>query len=162
MPGRLGHYWATDFEASCGARGPGEVSASADTIGLVPERLYRSMRTARDGRPDTGPTARTLGVRVGVDIPVDVDDVVVGGGGGMSVAPDSPLHLPEHRRPPSYGGTGKDPVWELDLADLGDRLVYREDPLMPGVHGFIEPRVPMQFAEFESALLATRQGWRLP
>jgi len=56
---------------------------------------------------------------------VDVDDVVVivGGGGGMSVAPDCPGHLSEHRRPAEHGGTGKDPVWELDVADLGSPLV---------------------------------------
>jgi hypothetical protein len=125
-------------------------------------RLYRSMKMAGDGYPASGPTARTLGVRPGVDIPVDADGVVAGGEGGMSVAPDSPDHLPEHRRPPSFGGTGKDPVWELDLADLGDALAYREDPLMPGVHGFIEPRLPMAFSEFEAALAQTRQAWRLP
>lgn len=126
------------------------------------ERLYRGMRKASDGHPEVGRTARTLGVRRGVDIPVDVDDVVFGGAGGMSVAPDWPGHLPEHRRPPSYGGTGKDPVWELHIADLGDQLAYREDPLMPRRHGFIEPRAPMLFVEFESALLATRRAWRLP
>jgi hypothetical protein len=126
------------------------------------ERIYRSMKIAGDGYPAPGPTARTLGVRSGVDIPVDVDGVVVGGNGGMSVAPDSPDHLPEHRRPTSLGGTGKDPVWELDVADLGDSLVYREDPLMPAVHGFIEPRRPMVFAEFEAALVETRRAWRLP
>jgi hypothetical protein len=88
--------------------------------------------------------------------------VVVGGDGGMSVSPDSPDHLPEHRRPPSHGGTGKDPIWELKVADLGDELEYREDPLMPGVHGFIEPSRAITLTEFESALVATRQAWRLP
>jgi hypothetical protein len=125
-------------------------------------RLYRSMKIVSDGYPAPGPTARTLGVRPDIDIPVDVDGVVVGGEGGMSVAPDSADHLPEHRRPPSHGGTGKDQVWELDVADLGDSLVYREDPLMPGIHGFIEPRRPMAFFEFEAALVETRQAWRLP
>jgi hypothetical protein len=80
----------------------------------------------------------------------------------MSVAPDSPDHLPAHRRPPGDGGTGKDPIWELDVADLGHELVYREDPLMPGVHGFIEPALPTTFDAYESALLRTRRAWRLP
>jgi len=31
----------------------------------------------------------------------------------------------------------------LDVADLGDELVYRDDPLMAGVHGFGEPIAPM-------------------
>jgi hypothetical protein len=128
----------------------------------VPERVYRSMKTASDGYPEQGRTARTLGVRPGVDIPVGVDGLVVGRAGGMSVAPNSPGHLPEHRRPPDRGGTGKDPVWELDVADLGHPLVYREDPLLPGVHGFVEPRGPMTFADYEAAVLMTRLAWRLP
>jgi hypothetical protein len=33
------------------------------------------------------------------------------------------------------GGAGKNPIWELDVADLGDELIYREDPLTPGVPG---------------------------
>lgn len=126
------------------------------------ERLYRSMKTARDGYPEPGRTARTLGARPGTDIPVGGDGLVVGGEGGMSVAPHSPRNLPAHRRPPEHGGTGKDPVWELDVHDLGDELVYRDDPLMPGVHGFVEPGAPMMLQQYESALLATRLAWRLP
>jgi hypothetical protein len=128
----------------------------------VAERLYRSMKTASDGRPASGRTARTLGVRPGIDIPVGVDGLVVGGEGGMSVAPDSPENLPPHRRPPEHGGTGKDPVWELDVTELGDELVYREDPLMPDVHGFVEPVLPTTFDAYESALRSTRRAWRLP
>jgi hypothetical protein len=81
---------------------------------------------------------------------------------GMSVAPDSPENFPAHRRPPEHGGTGKDPIWELDVTELGDELVYREDPLMPGVHGFVEPVSTTTFAAYESALIATRRAWRLP
>jgi hypothetical protein len=128
----------------------------------VAERLYRSMKAASDGRPEPGRTARTLGVRPDIDIPVGVDGVVLGGEGGMSVAPDSPGNLPAHRRPAEHGGTGKDPIWELDVADLGDELRYREDPLMPGVHGFVEPVLPTTFDAYESAVLATRRAWRLP
>lgn len=120
------------------------------------------MRTADDGLPEAGPTARTLGARRHVDILVDDDGMVVGGGGGMSVAPDLPTSLPAHRRPPKFGGTGKDPVWELEVAELGSELVYRQDPLMPGVHGFIEPGRRMAFEAYEDALLRTRGAWRLP
>jgi hypothetical protein len=119
------------------------------------------MKAAGDGRPEEGRTARTLGVRPDIDIPVGVDGVVLGGEGGMSVAPDSPGNLPAHRRPPEHGGTGKDPIWELDVADLGDELVYREDPLMPGVHGFLEPVLPTTFDAYQSAFSATRRAWRL-
>ena len=79
----------------------------------------------------------------------------------MSVAPDLPERLPTHRRPPEYGGTGKDPIWELELADLGEELVYREDPLMPDAHGFVEPALPTTFDAYESALSQTRRAWRL-
>ena len=120
------------------------------------------MRTAGDGLPAAGPTARTLGARREIDVLVADDGMVVGGGGGMSVAPDSPMHLPAHRRPPAYDGTGKDPVWELDVTELGNELVYREDPLMPGVHGFIEPARRMTFDSYQYALLQTRGAWRLP
>jgi hypothetical protein len=120
------------------------------------------MKTGRDALPESERTARTLGVRPAIDIPVAEDGSVVGGHGGMSVAPGSPANLPAHRRPPAHGGTGKDPVWEIEVMDLGDELVYREDPLMPGVHGFIEPARRMMLEEYESALLATRRAWRLP
>ncbi len=126
------------------------------------ERLYRSMKTASDGKPASERTARALGVRSGIDIAVGADGLVVGGEGGMSVAPDSPENLPARRRPPEHGGTGKDPIWELDVTELGDELVYREDPLMPGVHGFVEPASTTTFVAYESALLATRRAWRLP
>jgi hypothetical protein len=120
------------------------------------------MKAASDGKPVSGRTARALGVRPGIDIPVGVDGLVVGGEGGMSVAPDSPENLPTHRRPPEHGGTGKDPIWQLDVTELGDQLVYREDPLMPGVHGFVEPVLPTTFDAYESALLETRHAWQLP
>ncbi len=120
------------------------------------------MKTAGDGHPEPGRTARTLSARPGIDIPVSVDGLVVGGEGGMSVAPDSPENLPAHRRAPEHGGTGKDPIWELDVTELGVHLVYREDPLMPGVHGFVEPALPTTFDAYESALLATRHAWQLP
>jgi hypothetical protein len=120
------------------------------------------MKAASDRHPEPGRTARTLGVRPGIDIRVGEDGLVVGGEGGMSVAPDSAENLPAHRRPPEHGGTGKDPIWELAVADLSDELVYREDPLMHGVHGFIEPSAPITFERYESALLGTRAAWRLP
>jgi hypothetical protein len=120
------------------------------------------MRAASDGQLEAGRTARTLGVRPEIDIPVDEDGVVVGGDSGMSVSPDSPQNLPGHRRPPEQGGTGKDPVWELVVDVLGDELVYREDPLMPGIHGFVEPSTPMTLERYEAALIRTREAWRVP
>src|SRR6266849_6521093 len=71
--------------------------------------LYRSMRDDPAGGPLVGPTARTLGVRPHVDIPVLVGQVRPNTG-GMSVAPDHPGTLHPLRRPPAQGGSGKDPV----------------------------------------------------
>ena len=102
-----------------------------------------------------------LGVRPGIDILVERDGSVADGAGGMSVAPDSAANLPRHRRPPGHGGTGKDPVWEMGTADLGEDLVYREDPLQPGLHGFVEPSRRMTLEDYERALGATRDAWRL-
>jgi hypothetical protein len=68
------------------------------------------MKVGDDGYPEVGPTARTLGVRPGIDVLVDEAGQVQSGFGGVSVAPDSPAGLPAHRRPPGLGGTGKDPV----------------------------------------------------
>jgi hypothetical protein len=127
----------------------------------VTERLYRSMRKSREEKPEAGRSARMLGVRPGIDILVQPDGKVTGGAGGMSVAPDSPANLPRHRRPPEHGGTGKDQVWEIGTVDLGDDLAYREDPLKPGVHGFVEPSWRMTLDDYERALAATREMWRL-
>jgi len=119
------------------------------------------MKVSDDGLPQPGRSARTLGVRPGVDIEIDADGLVRDGGAGMSVAPGSAMNLPEHRRPPEFAGTGKDPVWEFDSAAVGEFLRYREDPLMPGEHGFMEPSSSMTFERYESALFATREAWRL-
>lgn len=78
------------------------------------------MRIGGDGLPMAGPTARTLGARPGSppdgDIPI-VGGMVRPGTGGMSVSPPPPENLPPHRRPPEYGGKGKDPIWEFETND---------------------------------------------
>ena len=116
------------------------------------------MREA-DGLPVTGPTARTLGARPGVDVPVGPDGMVHPGTGGVSVSPDSPLNLPPHRRPPEFGGTGRDPVWRLDERDLPDGLSYRPDPVRPSGHGFVEPSRSMPLTEYQRLLESTRPSW---
>ena len=54
------------------------------------------------------------------------------------------------------GGTGSDPVWELDVDDLGSDLNFNQDT---ATHGLIEPASPMAFAEYERALETTRAKW---
>src|SRR5437870_2027992 len=97
--------------------------------------VYRSMRGDLAGGPAVGPTARTLGVRLDVDLPVRSGQVQPNTG-GMSVAPDDPRNLARRRRPPTFGGSGVDPVWAFELSDLPADLQFRLDSAM---HGLIEP-----------------------
>jgi hypothetical protein len=122
-------------------------------------KLFRGMKADPNGLPAIGPSSRTLGVRPGIDVPAaGPGDVVLPGQEGMSVAPDDPLLLPIIRRPPGFGGTGRDPVWMIDEADLGADLVYRPDPNRAG-HGFVEPSRPMTLDEYQHALAATQPHW---
>ena len=127
-------------------------------------RVLRAMRADKDdGKPETGNTARTLGVRTGGrrrDIVVAASGFVLPETGGMSVSPPPPENLPEHRRPEEYGGISKDPVWELDTDDLPPELLYRSAPEDPYRHGFIEPASPMLLEEYEAFLRMTRRLWQ--
>jgi len=116
------------------------------------------MEEGTDGRPKVGPTARTLGVRPGHDLPV-VDGMVGPGTGGMSVAPDSPMNLPPHRRPPRFGGTGKDQVWGIDIESLDGDVQFRQDK---PAHGVIEPAKDMTIERFQDALAALAPRWFKP
>jgi hypothetical protein len=123
-------------------------------------RLFRSMKDDGTGSPAIGTDARSLGVRPGVDVlALAPQDVVAPGQGGMSVAPDSALNLRPYRRPPAYGGIGRDPVWEIGSDDLGPDLVYRPDPRDTG-HGVVEPVRPMTLADYLAALAATGPRWQ--
>lgn len=84
------------------------------------------------------------------------------GTGGMSASPPPPENLPSFRRPPEYGGTGKDPLWELETDELPETLRYRPDPERPERHGFIEPSRAMGFEEYQAALEDTSGLWRSP
>lgn len=85
------------------------------------------MRAGADGLPETGETGRYLSVWPDVDIRVDEGGFVNPGIEGMSIAPPPVENLAGHRRPPEFGGTGKDPVYELETGELPDDLAYRPD-----------------------------------
>jgi hypothetical protein len=116
---------------------------------------YRAMREDPAGGPITGPTARTLGVRVGIDIPV-VGGKVLPNSGGMSVAPDRPENLHPLRRPPAYGGRGKDPIWWIRADQVGGPLQYRPDS---PTHGLIEPAFAMTPDELRKSIEDTNPLW---
>jgi RHS repeat-associated protein len=128
--------------------------AWVDPWGLAGVDIYRGM-TPEGSQPQVGETARTLGVRPGVDIPVDANGRVHPNTGGMSVSP-AIEDLPSHRRPPEHGGTGKDPVWKLNTSNLGDDLAHVPDK--PG-HGTIQPSKSMPLSRFQTALANLKSGW---
>jgi hypothetical protein len=130
---------------------------AANQIDNADELLYRSMKQANDGLPEVGPSGRTLGVRPD-DIPIE-NGLVRPNTGGMSVSPNSPYNLPPHRRPPEFGGTGKDPVFCMGSSCLPDGLQYRPDPANPTGHGFIEPSREMNFEEYQKLIEQTRPFW---
>jgi hypothetical protein len=123
-------------------------------------RLFRAMKENEAGLPEEEDSARALGIRPGIDVPVSKpEELLRPGQGGMSVSPDDPLNLPAFRRPAEYQGVGKDPVWTISSAELGPDLSYRSDPASAG-HGFIEPARPMTLGDYQRALSQTHGLWR--
>ena len=100
--------------------------------------VYRAMKAAGDALPVIEATARGLGARPGVDIPL-ADGMVAPATGGMSVTADDPSKLPRHRLPVKMGGEGRDPVFQLDRAQLPTTLVVRRDEPNAAYHAFVEP-----------------------
>ncbi|RYF69384.1 MAG: hypothetical protein EOO39_17645, partial [Cytophagaceae bacterium] len=126
-----------------------------DAFGLESIDLFRGM-TDINGIPKVGGSARELGARPGVDIPIDANGNVHPNTGGISVSP-SPNDLPSHRKPPGFGGTGKDPVWKINTNDLGGDLKHIPDK--PG-HGTIQPSRTMSFDDYQKALADTQKKWK--
>lgn len=127
-------------------------------------KVLRAMRTDAEGNPGIGDDARSLGVRLSGrvrDIPVDGSGLVHPETGGMSVSPPPPGNLQRHRRPPEYGGTGRDPIWEMETDELPGGLRYRPDPERPDGHGLIEPDRTMDVEEYRRLLGGTRSLWRM-
>lgn len=116
--------------------------------------IHRGMKEDK-GKPAAGDSARTLGVRPDIDIPVDANGMVYPNTGGMSAAP-SVEALPTHRKPPEFGGTGKDPVWKIDINDLGPDLTYVPDSPQ---HGTVQPTRPMTLDDYQKALANTNANW---
>ncbi len=124
----------------------------------MPE-LYRSMKRSADGYPECGPSRRQLGAKVPGDVTVD-EGQVLPETGGMSVAPHRLMNLPQHRRPPRFGGTGKDPVFVIDSEKVVGPLTYRPDP-RDETHGYIEPSTKQPLGGYQEALCQTRKDWDL-
>jgi hypothetical protein len=114
------------------------------------------MKSDALGYPRLGPSRRTLGVTKD-DVAVIRHGMVFPAAGGLSVTPDDYMLLPTHRLPRAFGGTGPDGVFEIDTADLGLRLYFRQDSRE---HGQIEPMGIMTWVEYADAISETRLRWK--
>lgn len=133
-----------------------------------------------NGKPKVGRSARLLGIRPGIDIDVEhmprywLDDqgylqpeaernssgeivaVAVRNTKGMST---SLLieGLPVFRRPEIFGGTGRDPLWQIEDSKIIRDLEAVQDS---ATHVSIVPRTTMLLERYEAALVNTQDDWK--
>lgn len=142
-------------------------------------KLYYRGMAEENGRPKVGRSARLLGVRPGIDIDIEqiprdcLDErgylkpevertssgesvtVAIRNTKGMStsLSIDS---LPPFRKPPTFGGTGKDPLWQIDDSKItGELEAVQDSP----THVSILPKATMLLEKYESALANTQNDW---
>lgn len=64
--------------------------------------------------------------------------------------------LPPFRKPAKFGGTGKDPLWQIDDKNImGDLEAVQDSPS----HVSILPRSSMSLERYETALANTQNNW---
>jgi len=139
--------------------------------------IWRAMRA--DGEnPEVGRDAAALGVRVGDgendDINPDGDGFVNPGIGGMSVSPSVDAfpvwRIPKRLRDkfpdrfPQASGSNRLCCWWMgegafEAGPVADGLLLRLDPRRPERHGFVEPNGKMAVADYQQALVNTREQW---
>ena len=142
-------------------------------------KLYYRGMAEQNGKPKIGRSARLLGVRPGIDIDIEqmptgylneqgyllADServfrgelvvVAVRNTKGMSVSL-SIESLPAFRKPSKFGGSGKDPLWQIDDRNImGDLQAIQDSP----THVSILPRVTMSLERYEVALANTQNDW---
>ncbi len=145
----------------------------------VMTKLYYRGMAEQNGKPKTGRSARLLGVRPNIDINIEqmpigyLDEqgyllpesqrktqgefltVAIRNTKGMSVSL-SIEGLPAFRKPSQFGGTGKDPLWQIDDSIItGDLIPIQDSP----THISILPRVTMSLEKYEAALTHTQKYW---
>jgi hypothetical protein len=65
--------------------------------------------------------------------------------------------LPPHRKPITWGGTGRDLIWQIDSGYIEQDLeAVRDSP----THVSIMPSVTMLLAKYELALANTQKYWQ--
>lgn len=120
--------------------------------------LFRAMKAGTDGKPICGETKRHLGACIPGDVNADVEGTVHPRTGGMSVTAANPRALPNHRRPPEWGGKGRDPVFSIEQANLGEDLDARPEA-SGSDHWFVEPARVMIAENYQRAIWTTRPAW---
>jgi hypothetical protein len=132
------------------------------------EGIYRAMIEDTDGMPMLGLVAVKLGVRRGIDIMPDQQDLVhrpvfrPGDPNGLSCAPT--IHdLPQFALSVEWGGSNRRTVvWRIESFNLGSELVAREDtvPQSRARHISVGPSGTMTFDDYLCAVQATRARWK--
>ena len=65
--------------------------------------------------------------------------------------------LPTFRKPPEFGGTGKDPLWQIDDSRISGNIeIVQDSP----THVSIRPRQTMPLELYETALANTQKDWQ--
>ncbi|GET37243.1 hypothetical protein MiSe_19960 [Microseira wollei NIES-4236] len=65
--------------------------------------------------------------------------------------------LPACRRPATFGGTGKDPLWQIEDSKITGYLQAVQDS---PTHVSILPRTTMLLEKYEAALANTQNDWQ--
>ena len=142
-------------------------------------KLYYRGMAEQNGKPKIGRSARLSGVRPNVDIDVEqmpaayVDEqgylklevkrkrtektvtVAIKNAKGMSVSL-SIEGLPAFRKPAKFGGTGRDPLWQIDDSKITGDLEAVQDS---STHVSILPSATMLLEKYEAALANTQNDW---
>jgi hypothetical protein len=140
---------------------------------------YRGM-VEKSGKPKVGRSARLLGVRPSIDIDVEqmpkgwlddqgylrpeaehnptgeLVDVAIRNTKGMSTSL-SIESLPAFRRPTTFGGTGRDPLWQIEDSKITGDLEAVQDS---ATHVSILPSTTMLLERYETALAKTQDDWK--
>jgi hypothetical protein len=143
-------------------------------------KLYYRGMAEENGKPKIGRSARLLGIRPSIDIDVEqmprgwLDEqgylrpdaernptgelvaVAIRNTKGMSTSL-SIEGLPAFRRPAKFGGTGRDPLWQIEDSKVNGDLEAVQDS---ATHISIMPRTTMLLEKYETALAKTQDDWR--
>lgn len=143
-------------------------------------KLYYRGMVAENGKPKIGRSARLLGVRPSIDIDIEqmprdylddqgylrpeaernptgeLVDVAIRNTKGMSTSL-SIESLPAFRRPATFGGTGRDPLWQIEDSNVTGDLEAVQDG---ATHISIMPRTTMLLERYETALSKTQDDWK--